>query len=357
MTADGELVRASADENPELLLGAARRRRQLRRGDRARVPPAPGGPGGAGRPGAATRPSAARELLAAVPRPDARRARGARPRLRLHDRSGRAGHPRGAARQAGGRWSAGMYAGPVEEGEAVLRELRALRAAGGRLLRADALRGLQLLDRRPARLPQLLDRRAPRPTCPTRRSTRSSTRCEELPAGPVAAVHRRRGAARWRGRRPRVAARRPRRRVHRAPARSSGRTRPTTSGYGVGPRFRRRPAPLRDRRAYLNFIGDEGGERVRAAFGAERHERLARVKASGTRATCSAATRASSRSCPPRRRASRSGGSAGRRGAPPRRRARPAAPSPPRAAGRRSAARPAARRRCGRTAPSPPAAA
>ena len=30
--------------------------------------------------------------------------------------------------------------------------------------------------------------------------------------------------------------------------------------------------------AYLNFLGDEGGERVRAAFGAD-HARLARVKA------------------------------------------------------------------------------
>ena len=38
-------------------------------------------------------------------------------------------------------------------------------------------------------------------------------------------------------------------------------------------------APYRTGGSYLNFLGDEGGERVRAAFGAERHDRLARVKA------------------------------------------------------------------------------
>ena len=41
VTPDGSVVRASADENAELLWGAARRRRQLRRRDAARVPPAP----------------------------------------------------------------------------------------------------------------------------------------------------------------------------------------------------------------------------------------------------------------------------------------------------------------------------
>jgi FAD/FMN-containing dehydrogenase len=44
-------------------------------------------------------------------------------------------------------------------------------------------------------------------------------------------------------------------------------------------RFRELMAPYRTGGAYLNFLGDEGGERVRAAFGEEGHARLARVKA------------------------------------------------------------------------------
>ena len=42
--------------------------------------------------------------------------------------------------------------------------------------------------------------------------------------------------------------------------------------------FRELMAPYRTGGAYLNFLGDEGGERVREAFGAD-HARLARVKA------------------------------------------------------------------------------
>ena len=38
-------------------------------------------------------------------------------------------------------------------------------------------------------------------------------------------------------------------------------------------------APWKTGGSYLNFQGDEGGDRVRAAFGGENHARLARVKA------------------------------------------------------------------------------
>src|SRR5687767_9613237 len=48
---------------------------------------------------------------------------------------------------------------------------------------------------------------------------------------------------------------------------------------GWARRFRELMAPYRTGGSYLNFLGDEGGDRVRAAFGAERHARLARVKA------------------------------------------------------------------------------
>ena len=49
VTADGELVRASATRAPRPVLGAARRRRQLRRRHGVRVRAAPGRPGGHGR--------------------------------------------------------------------------------------------------------------------------------------------------------------------------------------------------------------------------------------------------------------------------------------------------------------------
>ena len=41
VTADGELVRTDAEQRPGAVLGAARRRRQLRHRHRARVPPLP----------------------------------------------------------------------------------------------------------------------------------------------------------------------------------------------------------------------------------------------------------------------------------------------------------------------------
>ena len=41
--------------------------------------------------------------------------------------------------------------------------------------------------------------------------------------------------------------------------------------------FRELMAPYRTGGAYLNFLGDEGGDRVREAFGAD-HARLARIK-------------------------------------------------------------------------------
>ncbi len=42
---------------------------------------------------------------------------------------------------------------------------------------------------------------------------------------------------------------------------------------------RKRNAPFTTGGVYLNFIGDEGDERIKAAFGAEKYERLAQIKA------------------------------------------------------------------------------
>ena len=58
VTARGDEVRASADEHPGAVLGAARRRRQLRRRDGDRVRAAPGRARGARRACCSTRPSA-----------------------------------------------------------------------------------------------------------------------------------------------------------------------------------------------------------------------------------------------------------------------------------------------------------
>ena len=43
--------------------------------------------------------------------------------------------------------------------------------------------------------------------------------------------------------------------------------------------YRKRNATFTTGGVYLNFIGDEGDERIRAAFGAEKYERLAQIKA------------------------------------------------------------------------------
>ena len=73
VTADGELVHASAERERGPVLGDPRRRRQLRRRHLVRVPPAPGRPGGAGRP---HRPPVleARRGAAGLPRVRAERA-------------------------------------------------------------------------------------------------------------------------------------------------------------------------------------------------------------------------------------------------------------------------------------------
>ena len=42
--------------------------------------------------------------------------------------------------------------------------------------------------------------------------------------------------------------------------------------------YRRANPPFTTGGVYLNFIGDEGEERIKAAFGAQKYERLAQVK-------------------------------------------------------------------------------
>jgi len=49
--------------------------------------------------------------------------------------------------------------------------------------------------------------------------------------------------------------------------------------FAIGRGYREDLAPFSTGATYLNFVGDEGEERVRAGFGAGNYERLARVKA------------------------------------------------------------------------------
>ena len=230
---------------------------------------------------AATPPSAAGELLRAVPRRDARRARGARPRLRLHHRA----RPRtdipaelhGQPRS----WSPGMYAGPVEEGEAPLARAARVRPAGRGLLRAD--RPTPTSSARSTTRPATATTGPPStsPTSRTPRSTRSSQRCERASR----AARRSCSSSPWGGAVARVAdelaARGPRHRASSCTRCCSGRTRPTTSAnIALRPRAtattcaRTRPAPRTS-----TSSATRAAARLRAGFRPGDYERLQQIKA------------------------------------------------------------------------------
>ena len=138
VTAEGEIVRADESENPDLLLGPAGRRRQLRRGDVVAVPAPPrrsdrdgrddGLAAGPGRRGAA--------LLAGL--------RGDRPR-RVRQRPGLPHRPAGAVRARAPAGPAGprshhLLLGAPEDGEAMVQAVPGARSRP-RHGAADALLG------------------------------------------------------------------------------------------------------------------------------------------------------------------------------------------------------------------------
>ena len=161
---------------------------------------------------------------------------------------------------------AGMYAGPLDEGREALREIRAA-GAGGRLLRADAVRGLPVHDRRPAGLPELLDVGAPG------RPARRGDRGDRAPLGGDARRASRSCSWSAGAARSPASARTPRRcppatRASSCTRSACGRTRPTTPPTSRGrAAFRDDLAAFSTGAVYLNFIGDEGEARVRAGYG------------------------------------------------------------------------------------------
>ena len=158
VTADGASHRQRR-RAPGPVLGAARRRRELRRRDGAHVPAPPGRAGGVRRP-AALRRRQGRASCCALRR-DLLRGRAGRAGLggRLSDRAAGGGPAGAPARRARPALRCAI-AGPVDEGER-LRPAVPRPGPGGRPVEPTPLRGLPVLDRRPARLSQLVDRRVP----------------------------------------------------------------------------------------------------------------------------------------------------------------------------------------------------
>ena len=102
VTWDGRIVRASERREPRAALGAARRRRKLRRRDGARARAPPARARGLRRRGAVRR-RPRREVVRALPRRHERRARRALAGLRVHHRARRRRRPEQPAGPAGGR--------------------------------------------------------------------------------------------------------------------------------------------------------------------------------------------------------------------------------------------------------------
>ena len=146
---------------------------------------------------------------------------------------------------------------------------------GARRVRPHAVRRLPVLARRPARLPQLVDRRVPRR--PRRARHRRHLRAGRgAPAGPAQIFIPAWGGAIARGTEGPLTGRGARFVVHPLLLWEDPAEDERTIAYGR--RWREVLAPYRTGATYLNFTGDEGQDRVRAAYGPH-YERLARVKA------------------------------------------------------------------------------
>ena len=299
VTADGRILTASETRAPGPLLGHARRRRQLRRGHQLRAPAAPDRPDRPGRdadlPGARWRPRCCanfRDVMARRPR------RGRLGRRAAH-RPARGLRPRAGARAAGGRRGR------------LLRRARSRRPRRrcGRCASSARRRSTWSSRCRTSALQQLIDADYPRRACATTGPATSSPACPDeaievlcrfhlskpVAAAPqiLAAPRRRRRRA---GARRHDGDRRSARRRSTSTSPRCGRTRPTTRPTSPG-RASCSAAikPFTTGRVYVNFIGDEGEERVVASFGEPRATRACRrSRTATTRATSSAPARTSS---------------------------------------------------------------
>ena len=284
------------DREPRPLLGRARRRRQLRHRHRVRVPPEPGGPDRGRRAGLLADGGRAEvlrfyrdwiadapdELMTIVVQRKA-------PALPVR--------APGAARQAGRRASSCCYAGPVEDGEGVVRPLKSFGSPV-----------LDLCEPKPYLAHQAMFDPSFRHGCWY--YVRSCDVAEltddviditvEHCAADRLAAHEHSRSGRWEVRSPASARTRPPS-TDAAPASPSTSTatarRPKASTRSAnGPAAYWSALEPYHTSVYVNFLMDEGEERIRQAYGAEKYDRLKALKRKYDPTTSSGSTRTSRRS-------------------------------------------------------------
>ena len=276
VTARGDEVRASADEHPELFWALRGGGGNFGVVTAIEFALHPVGPEVLGRPAAAPGRARAR-AAAAVPRRHARRARRALARVRLPDRAGRG--RRSPPSCAAARRSRSPACTPARSRRPSARSRRSASTARPRSTRSAPSRYADFqrsLDDPPGYrnwwTAEYLDDLADDAI------EAIASLSEQLPPGPAQIFIPAWGGAVARVPDGRHAAGQARRALRRPPAAAVGGRRRGRADDRLRAPLPRGLAPYRTGGTYLNFLGDEGADRVRAAFGPN-HERLVRVKA------------------------------------------------------------------------------